>query len=106
MARYLDLWMLSFRFFWGLRNPTPFVLAMGNVPLGRFAALNAAGALVWAVAGAAAGYLFGHAMERFLGDMRKYSLRVLGGVVALWLLALGLRALWRRGRGGGGDHSE
>ena len=99
--RYLDLWMLTFRFFWGLRNPTPFVLAMGNVSLARFATLNAIGALVWAVAGAGAGYLFGHAVDRFLGDMHKYSLQLLGGAVALWLVVWAGRALWRRRRGSG-----
>jgi len=97
IGRYLDLWMLTFRFFWGLRNPTPFVLAMSNVPLARFATLNAIGALVWAVAGAGAGFVFGHAVERFLGDMHKYSLRLLGGVVAMWVLAL-LVLAWRKRR--------
>lgn len=97
MTRYLDLWMLSFRFFWGLRNPTPFVLAMGNVPLARFATLNAIGALVWAVAGAGAGFLFGRAVERYIGDMHKYSLQLLGGAVGLWVLLMLGRA-WRKRR--------
>jgi membrane protein DedA with SNARE-associated domain len=95
-GRYLDLWMLTFRFFWGLRNPTPFVLAMSNVPLARFATLNAIGALVWAVAGAGAGYLCGHAVERFLGDMHKYSLQILGGAVGLWLLVMFARSWYKR----------
>jgi membrane protein DedA with SNARE-associated domain len=98
MARYLDLWMLTFRFFWGLRNPTPFVLAMGNVPLARFATLNAIGALVWSVAGAGAGFLCGHAVERFIGDMHTYSLQLLGGAVGLWLLVMLVRSLLKRRR--------
>jgi membrane protein DedA with SNARE-associated domain len=95
MERYLDLWMLTFRFFYGLRNPTPFVLATCGVSLGRFSLLNAVGALVWAVAGAGGGYLFGHALERLLGEMKHYSLLLVGGLLVLGgLVALGRR--WRR----------
>lgn len=96
-GRYLDLWMLTFRFFWGLRNPTPFVLAMSNVPLARFATLNAIGALIWAVAGAWAGYLFGQAVERYLGQIHQHSLLILGGVVLLWT-AVTLARSWLRRR--------
>jgi membrane protein DedA with SNARE-associated domain len=70
---------------------------MGNVPLARFATLNAIGALVWAVAGAGAGFLFGQAVERYIGDMHKYSLQILGGVVALWLAVMLARS-WRKRR--------
>lgn len=95
-GRYLDLWMLSFRFFWGLRNPTPFVLAMGNVSQLRFASLNAVGALVWAVVGAGGGYLFGNAMEGVLGDVHRCTMQVLGGFVGLWVVVLSTRFIVRR----------
>ncbi len=96
MTRYLDLWMLSFRFFYGLRNPTPFVLATCGVPLGRFSLLNAIGALAWAAAGAGGGYLFGHALEGVLGDMKRFSLYLAGALLVLGGLAALGRRLWRR----------
>jgi hypothetical protein len=73
------LWMLPFNFFYGLRNPTPFVLATcGLCQKERFSVFNA--------------------LERLLGKRRtppythpcvvclaggKYSFLVLGGLVAL-----------------------
>jgi membrane protein DedA with SNARE-associated domain len=100
MNRYLDLWMLTFRFFYGLRNPTPFVLATCGVPLARFSLLNAIGALIWAAAGAGGGYLFGHALERALGEMKQYSLILVGGLLVLGGLVVLGRRLWRRRQAG------
>ncbi|CAO0822991.1 hypothetical protein DFAR_3410002 [Desulfarculales bacterium] len=57
------------------------MLTMGNVPLARFATLNAFGALIWAVVGAGSGFLFRHTVESYLGNMRKYSLQIFGGDV-------------------------
>ncbi|MBA4358219.1 MAG: DedA family protein [Desulfovibrio sp.] len=99
-ARYLDLWMLTFRFFYGLRNPTPFVLAMGKVSMARFALFNAMGAAIWAVAGAAGGYVFGYALERFLGQAHAWILAALAGVALLGgLFFLARSLLGRAGRG-------
>jgi membrane protein DedA with SNARE-associated domain len=44
LSRYGTWLILSFRFFYGFRTVTPFVIGMSRVPAARFALLNAAGA--------------------------------------------------------------
>lgn len=87
--------ILTFRFYYGLRNVTPFAVGAAYIPRGRFFVLNLIGAVVWAICFAVAGYLFGKAMERFLDEYQRYSLYLLAGLavagMTLWLANL-LRA--------------
>ncbi|MCL1864373.1 MAG: DedA family protein [Spirochaetes bacterium] len=72
-ARFLDLWMIIFRFFYGLRNPTPWVLGAGNISYKRFLLLNGIGAVLWAVLVSYGGYAFSLLLETFMGKMRLVS---------------------------------
>jgi membrane protein DedA with SNARE-associated domain len=87
--------MLGFRFLYGLRSVTPFVIGMSRIPTPRFFLLNVLGAALWAMAIGVLGYLFGHALEAVLGDIHRYELLVLATVPLIgggvWLV----RA-WRR----------
>ncbi len=84
--------ILTFRFYYGFRNVTPFVLGSSGIPWLRFFTLNLIGAIVWAFTFAYAGYLFGEAFKLFIDDYHSYALYVLGGLVllgfALWLITL------------------
>lgn len=83
--RHQNLLILSFRFFYGLRNVTPFAVGMSEVTTPRFVALNIIGAAVWATTFGFVGYTFGHAFERLLGTVKKYELTALGLLVVLGL---------------------
>ena len=72
-ARFLDLWMVIFRFFYGLRNPTPWVLGAGDINYKRFLLLNGIGAALWAVLISYGGYAFGLLIENFMGRMKVIS---------------------------------
>src|SRR4030067_867088 len=48
--------ILSFRFYYGLRNVTPFVIGSAQIPRLRFFVLNLIGAIVWAHTLAYRGY--------------------------------------------------
>jgi membrane protein DedA with SNARE-associated domain len=72
-ARYLDIWMVIFRFFYGLRNPTPWILGAGGISYKRFLVLNGIGAALWAVIVAYGGYAFGLLIESFMGKVRDVS---------------------------------
>ncbi len=90
LERYHDLIMLGFRFVYGIRIMTPFVLAMNpRIRTGRFVVFNAIGAALWSVAVAGGGYLFGRAVELLLNDIKHYEIIVIGGMAAigigLWL---------------------
>ncbi len=92
--RHQNLIILSFRFFYGLRNVTPFMLGICRVAVSRYVPLNLAGAAIWAVAFALLGHVFGEATARLLGhDAAMY---LIGGLI---LIGLGFWA-WRRWRAG------
>jgi membrane protein DedA with SNARE-associated domain len=81
--------ILTFRFYYGFRNVTPFVLGSSGIPWLRFFTLNLIGAIIWAFTFAYAGYLFGEAFKLFIDDYHSYALYVLGGLlfigIAIWL---------------------
>ena len=92
LHRHQNLLILSFRFFYGLRNVTPFAVGAAQISRVRFFALNLIGAVIWAVAFATAGYLFGEAFRLLLDDFKRYELYILLGLiiagVLFWLVTL------------------
>lgn len=101
LDRYATLWILSFRFVYGLRNVSPVAIALGGTPVWRFAVLNAIAAAVWAVAFGVAGYGFGSAVEVILGGIEGVDQRlliVLGLVLAMIAVHAIARIVERRRR--------
>jgi membrane protein DedA with SNARE-associated domain len=86
MNRYQTLMIISFRFLYGLRTVTPFVIGMSTVSVKKFVVLNAAGALIWAAAVGSGGYLFGRALEVFIGRAKSYEIYVMGSIAIVGLL--------------------
>ena len=86
--RYGTWVILGFRFLYGFRTITPFVIGMSRVSVVRFVVLNALGAASWAVAFTTAGYFFGRAMEIMLGDLRRHEAWLLAALalagIAVW----------------------
>lgn len=92
LARFDTLFVLGFRFLYGLRTITPLVLGAGGYDPRRFALLNAGGAALWSVAVACAGYAFGHALTLVVEDVKRYE-----RLLAALLIAFGAAAwFWRR----------
>jgi membrane protein DedA with SNARE-associated domain len=83
--------ILGFRFLYGLRTVTPFVLGMSRVPAAEFVVLNIIAAGLWASLIGVAGYVFGDALELILGDIRHYQMELMGGIallaVAIWIVS-------------------
>ena len=92
LHRHQYFLILTFRFYYGLRNVTPFAVGSAQVPRIRFFVLNLLGAIVWATVFGYAGYLSSEAMELFLGDLKRYELYAFGGIVvlamAIWVFTL------------------
>jgi membrane protein DedA with SNARE-associated domain len=92
LERYQALLILGFRFLYGLRTVTPFVLGMSRVKTANFIMLNIVGALVWAALFGTGGYLFGAALEIFLEDIKRYERLTFLGMflagLAVWALHL------------------
>jgi len=85
--------VLGFRFLYGIRNVTPFVIGASGLHSGKFFALNGLGALLWAIAVGYLGYEFGDIAHTFLGDIKQYERHLLIG-----LLMLGAFLFWRSSR--------
>lgn len=93
LRKYETVFILSFRFIYGIRNVSPFVIGISGVPRLRFFVLNLIAATIWASTFAFGGYYLGHALEGYLGD---YKYHALGGFVGL-LALFGLYS-WMRNR--------
>jgi membrane protein DedA with SNARE-associated domain len=75
LMRRRQTWLiLGFRFLYGFRTITPFLLGAAKIAPLPFLALNIIGAFLWAVVIAVSGYLFGHVVELFLGKLKRYEL--------------------------------
>lgn len=92
--------IVALRFLYGLRTVGPMVIGMSTVPVGRFLALNAFGALLWAVAVAVAGYAFSNAVEALLPQIRHYEEYLFAAVLAAGVLVWTIGRV-RRARAGG-----
>lgn len=74
--------VLFFRFAYGLRAVAPVAIGTSRVPVARFVTLNLAAAAVWGPAFTLAGYVFGHAIDRWLPGFGPYGI-ALGAAVSI-----------------------
>jgi membrane protein DedA with SNARE-associated domain len=106
IAEHQTIFILSFRFVYGIRTVSPVALGLSQVTARQFLLLNAIAAAVWAIAFTLLGYLFGQAVETYLGKIKGIEQKLLlGAACALALYGayrLGLY-LWRRHRGAEGN---
>lgn len=90
LHKHENLFILSFRFIYGVRNISPFIIGMSGISRRKFAILNLIAAVVWANTFAWGGYFIGRALEMYLGESKIYvmvGLVVLAIIIALinWL---------------------
>lgn len=98
LRRHQNVFIIGFRFLYGLRTASPFAIGMSGVSPRKFFVLNGIAALIWAVAIAGAGFVFGQAVDALLKEVARIERAsfglVLAALAAIWI-ALGL---WRRVR--------
>jgi membrane protein DedA with SNARE-associated domain len=73
LHRHQLLITMGFRFLYGLRTVTPFLLGASGFPPLRFFFLNGLGAILWAIFIGGSGYLFGHVFQLILGKIERYE---------------------------------
>lgn len=83
LERWQTALVIGFRFIYGMRSITPFVIGMSGFPARRFLLLNLTGGVIWVVVIGLLGYAFGHAMELALDDVRKYELWIILGIIVV-----------------------
>jgi membrane protein DedA with SNARE-associated domain len=93
IARYHNFVMLGFRFVYGMRITTPFVMGtFKNIKTIRFFILNAIGVTIWSVSVSTGGYFFGYALEGFIKDVKHYEklaiIIILIIAIVFWIIHL------------------
>jgi membrane protein DedA with SNARE-associated domain len=90
LNKYSTIAIILFRFVYGTRTITPFVIGMSSITTLRFVILNMLGAFVWAVTFGTAGYVFGTALELLIRDIKRYEIGVLIAfcivIIMIWLI--------------------
>lgn len=97
LRRYDAMFILGFRFLYGLRTVSPFVIGMSGVPPVRFLVLNMIAAVVWASAICVAGFLFSNIASLVIANMKEYRVWVLVAL-ALFGFLIWVRHLLRMRR--------
>lgn len=92
MQRHQNLVILLFRFVYGIRSITPFLIGVSDVSSFKFLVLNAVGAMTWAIALTSLGYVFGHAAELLLDDIQKYEFIIMGFIILVGLVVWMLKS--------------
>ena len=96
LERYDVLFILSFRFLYGLRTMSPFAIGMSGFPTRRFLALNLIAGAVWAVAVAWAGYAFGHGLALAIDRFARYEKHAFVAIAIAGALLWGVHHLRQR----------
>lgn len=89
LEKYATLFILSYRFMYGLRNVSGVAIGLSHLPWRKFAILNAMAAFIWAAVFVGFGYLFGGV----IGHMRHKQQVVETSVREIMLTVLGLFAV-------------
>lgn len=99
LQRHERWFVLTFRFYYGLRAVAPFAIGAAGVAPLRFLLLNVVGALVWAITFTAAGYLVGDAVVELASRLGLYGTLAVLATLAVTVIAV------RRARARCGRHS-
>jgi membrane protein DedA with SNARE-associated domain len=94
MERHHVLLILGFRFLYGLRTLTPFLLGASGISPLRFSLLNLLGGIGWSLTIGMLGYVFGYTLEAMLGDLKHYEGWVFAGALGAGLLVWAIH-FWR-----------
>jgi len=95
LRKWDTLFILTFRFMYGIRNVSAIALGLSDVTTTRFLLLNIVAAGLWSVVYVGAGLLFGKTLGLVVGH---WAERIEIGIAALFLIGCGVAALIARGR--------
>jgi membrane protein DedA with SNARE-associated domain len=98
LQRYDVIFILCFRFVYGVRTVSPFVIGMSGVSPIRFVLLNMVAAALWAVAFSVTGYLLASVLASVIADFERYEIYILVVLVGLALIGWFVHGLCVRRR--------
>lgn len=90
LKQYQFMVIIGFRFIYGIRTVTPFIIGASGVSPWRFMALNAVGGIAWAFGIAFLGFILGHTAEVIIQDMKRYEYVVMALIVVAGIVFWGM----------------
>ena len=75
LEKWGDLYVLIYRFIYGVRTVSAVAIGLTPYPIARFAVLNAVAVTIWALAFCAAGYFLGEAARHLVRDVAEVANR-------------------------------
>jgi membrane protein DedA with SNARE-associated domain len=96
LDRHQYFLILTFRFYYGIRNITPFAIGAAQIPRRRFFILNLIGAIIWAALFSSGGYFLGETLRVFIEDYHRYALYVVAGLLVMAMIFWGIKKLCQR----------
>lgn len=98
LHKHGTLFILSFRFIYGIRTASPIIIGAAGVSIKKYAILNVIAALIWSVLSCSVGYMIGYffaddikAFVESLGENMKYAALslmglalVIGFIIYIW----------------------
>ena len=88
--------ILIYRFIYGFRMITPFVMGISSIPARRFILFDVISVLAWAALIGTGGYLFGSGLQVLMGDLKKHEIKILMVIAAAGLCIWMIHFLRRR----------
>ena len=86
LDRYDIPLIMVFRFLYGFRTVAPIAIGLSDISHMKFFILNCISVAVWAVTVGVLGYVFGHAMEIMIDEIKRYEIAVMSVLFAAALL--------------------
>ncbi len=90
LERFQTSLILIYRFMYGFRSVTPFVMGTSSIPARRFILFDVLAALLWAALIGTGGYLFGSGLQVLMGDLKKHEIWILIAIatigLCLWMI--------------------
>ncbi|HCI48789.1 MAG: hypothetical protein A2621_05005 [Alphaproteobacteria bacterium RIFCSPHIGHO2_01_FULL_41_14] len=88
--KYDNLFIMSFRFVYGIRTLTPLIVGHSKVAWQRYSLLVSISAAIWAIVIAYLGFTFAMALDVILQDFDRYKIYLAGGFGFLILGVIGI----------------
>lgn len=74
LHKYNTVFILGFRFVYGIRTISPLVIGASGIPVRRYTILNLMAAIIWSVLSCSGGYMLGYFFADSIDDMIKRAI--------------------------------
>lgn len=110
LHKYNIIFILGFRFIYGIRTVSPLVIGASDIPTKRFVILNFIAAAIWAVISCCGGYLLGYFfaddIDYVITQAIKYQKITIATVITIIIALIMVKRYYKRNHESQLDHSN